>query len=175
MVGNVWNRLRKGGSRILSYNIKYKDDYLAHAGKKGMKWGFNDGRRNGRRTAEEILEDLRDGAGEIADDVRKIGYKSSQKVDDTLYRERLNRNGLADRYGSTLLKYGLNKIGKGTLDNKLTKAQRKAKRTVKLVARKVDDAVHPDAEITNYIQDPRTGEYKRASRTVIKNKNKWFK
>lgn len=160
---------------MVKYNIKYKDDYLAHAGKKGMKWGYNDGQRNGRRTAEEILEDLRDGAGEVVDGVKTIGYKSSQKVDDTRYRARLNRNGLADRYGSTILKYGLNKIGKGTLDNKLTRAQRKVKRTVKRVARKVDDAVHPDAEFTNYIQDPRTGKYKKASRTVVKNKNKWFK
>lgn len=26
---------------------------LAHAGKPGMKWGYNDGQRNGKRTAEE--------------------------------------------------------------------------------------------------------------------------
>ena len=34
------------------------NDYLAHAGKKGMKWGFNDGKKNGKRTAEE--EDTKD-------------------------------------------------------------------------------------------------------------------
>lgn len=37
---------------MTNYNIKYKDDHLAHAGKKGMKWGFNDGQKNGKRTAE---------------------------------------------------------------------------------------------------------------------------
>lgn len=36
---------------MVKYNIKYKDDYLAHAGKKGMKWGYNDGQKNGKRTA----------------------------------------------------------------------------------------------------------------------------
>lgn len=33
--------------------------YLSHAGKKGMKWGYNDGEPNGKRTAgEENDEDL---------------------------------------------------------------------------------------------------------------------
>ena len=31
--------------------------YLAHAGKKGMKWGYNDGKKNGKRTAEGELTD----------------------------------------------------------------------------------------------------------------------
>lgn len=30
------------------------DDYLEHSGTKGMRWGYNDGRRNGKRTAQEI-------------------------------------------------------------------------------------------------------------------------
>ena len=49
------------------YEIKYKDDHLAHAGRKGMKWGYNDGKKNGKRTAdpewkmyEEIDQDSRD-------------------------------------------------------------------------------------------------------------------
>lgn len=34
-------------------------DHLSHAGKKGMKWGYNDGEPNGKRTAgEEDEEDL---------------------------------------------------------------------------------------------------------------------
>lgn len=34
-------------------------DHLSHAGKKGMKWGYNDGEPNGKRTAgEEDKEDL---------------------------------------------------------------------------------------------------------------------
>lgn len=37
----------------MSYSI-LMNDTLAHAGKKGMKWGYNDGSRNGRRTAAEI-------------------------------------------------------------------------------------------------------------------------
>lgn len=52
---------------MTNYNIRYKDDHLAHAGRKGMKWGFNDGQKNGKRTAdpewkmyEEINQDSRD-------------------------------------------------------------------------------------------------------------------
>lgn len=33
----------------------YSGGELYHAGKKGMKWGFNFGRKNGKRTAEEEL------------------------------------------------------------------------------------------------------------------------
>lgn len=31
-----------------------RDDVLIHAGKKGMKWGYNDGHRNGKTTAETM-------------------------------------------------------------------------------------------------------------------------
>lgn len=30
-----------------------RNDELSHSGKKGMKWGYNDGKPNGKRTAEE--------------------------------------------------------------------------------------------------------------------------
>lgn len=33
------------------WQYNYTDNYLAHAGKKGMKWGYNDGKKNGKRTA----------------------------------------------------------------------------------------------------------------------------
>lgn len=32
------------------------DDYIEHKGSKGMKWGYNKGKRNGKRTAEEDIE-----------------------------------------------------------------------------------------------------------------------
>lgn len=34
--------------------VRTEEYTLAHAGKKGMKWGYNDGSRNGRRTAAEL-------------------------------------------------------------------------------------------------------------------------
>lgn len=42
--------------------VKRSSDYLMHYGTAGMKWGYNDGRRNGRRTASELkkLQEVRD-------------------------------------------------------------------------------------------------------------------
>ena len=36
------------------------NEYLRHAGKKGMKWGYNDGVRNGKRVASGVSEALAD-------------------------------------------------------------------------------------------------------------------
>lgn len=36
-----------------NYNKQMYKNYLMHKGKKGMKWGYNDGERNGKRTAGE--------------------------------------------------------------------------------------------------------------------------
>lgn len=35
------------------YNYNYQSDELYHWGTKGMKWGYNDGRKNGKKTAGE--------------------------------------------------------------------------------------------------------------------------
>lgn len=36
-------------------------DYIAHAGKKGMKWGYTDGKKNGNRTATtKVLSGIKD-------------------------------------------------------------------------------------------------------------------
>lgn len=47
--------------------VTKKNNYLMHKGKKGMKWGFNDGKKNGKRTAdpewkmyEEVDQDSKD-------------------------------------------------------------------------------------------------------------------
>lgn len=31
------------------------DYYIKHSGKKGMKWGYNDGAKNGKRTANGVI------------------------------------------------------------------------------------------------------------------------
>lgn len=38
------------------WKYNYTDNYLAHAGKKGMKWGYNDGKKNGKRTASQKID-----------------------------------------------------------------------------------------------------------------------
>lgn len=62
----------------MEYRIKRSSDYLAHAGKKGMKWGYTDGKKNGKRTAEDVVNELADSIGYKAsyvEEVRQLGLK----------------------------------------------------------------------------------------------------
>lgn len=45
------------------------DDYLEHKGSKGMKWGYNKGKRNGKRTAEDDL---------VVDEDTRVGIKDGK-------------------------------------------------------------------------------------------------
>lgn len=54
------------------------EDSLAHTGKKGMQWGYNDGSRNGRRTAAE----LKDVAKAVAEYQKNNTDKDSQGSGD---------------------------------------------------------------------------------------------
>lgn len=71
------------------YGITNKSEYLAHAGKKGMKWGYTDGVRNGKRTAEEIeealnqlKEKLQGGANDASEKAKEIKEVAKKKVED---------------------------------------------------------------------------------------------
>ena len=66
---------------MTNYNIKYKDDHLAHAGKKGMKWGFNDGQKNGKRTADPEWKMYTE-VDEYSDD----SWRTAKKNPDGSYR-----------------------------------------------------------------------------------------
>lgn len=48
----------------MSIYIK-RNNELYHAGKKGMKWGYNDGKPNGKRTADETTDGTDDGNDSI--------------------------------------------------------------------------------------------------------------
>lgn len=45
------------------------EEYLSHSGTKGMKWGYNDGQRNGKRTAAELKK--------VAEEKAKLDGKKS--------------------------------------------------------------------------------------------------
>lgn len=68
---------------------------LAHAGKKGMKWGYNHGQRNGNRIAQEILEsafDLSTGGFNTLEKVAQVIDKHSPAI-----RRRRRDKYMADR------------------------------------------------------------------------------
>lgn len=46
--------------------LRLQNDALAHYGVKGSKWGYNKGRRNGKRTANDVLEVLSGVVGQAA-------------------------------------------------------------------------------------------------------------
>lgn len=86
---------------MTNYNIRYKDDYLAHAGKKGMKWGFNDGKRNGKRTADITLDDLNEW------ERAKLNPKEFEKLSYNTFRlasksNRFDTYGRVNKYGERI-------------------------------------------------------------------------
>ena len=66
---------------MTKYNIRYKDESLAHAGKKGMKWGYNDGQKNGKRTADPEWKFYTE-VDEYSDD----SWRTAKKNPDGSYR-----------------------------------------------------------------------------------------
>lgn len=74
----------------MEYRVKRSADYLAHAGKKGMKWGYSDGKKNGKRTAEDVVNEIADSIGykkEYVEEVRQLGLKYG--FDSTQFKSEL--------------------------------------------------------------------------------------
>lgn len=61
-------------------NYRYEHATLCHKGKKGMKWGFNDGKKNGKRTAG--MEDPYDAERTVTKTVTTT-YKNSDDLLDS--------------------------------------------------------------------------------------------
>lgn len=144
----------------MSYNIKYKGAYLAHGGKKGMKWGYNDGKKNGKRTATEkfldnmnrehqVMKNIDDHTNGEKDIVNRL-YKEWYKDDNKKFRKRLKKHGLFDRYGTTLIKYGLNNIGVGRTEDKIEWRVASAKREAKKIVDRVLGRKKKESRVINY-------------------------
>ena len=143
---------------MTNYNIRYKDDHLAHAGRKGMKWGFNDGQKNGKRVAVTPTSNAAMAGAAAAAGLGRYLYQRGRHeyykgflekpkkeqyrlardkvLDEDRYKKRLKKNAL-DGYGTTLAKYGLNKIGYGNFDDALERGARNVKKKAKSVVDKV--------------------------------------
>lgn len=154
---------------MTNYNIRYKDEVLAHAGKKGMKWGFNDGQKNGKRTADTTLDDL--SPSERAK--RRERYNDEILVKNVLARQEAKK-AIARAKRRTKIENAINFVPR-TIDKKTKKVQKNVKKKAMKVARRIDKIVHPDDELITYNRNPVTGNYVIKSRTKVKNKNRWFK
>lgn len=154
---------------MTNYNIRYKDAHLAHAGKKGMKWGFNDGQKNGKRTADITLDNL--SPSERAK--RRERYNDEILVKNVLARQEAKK-AIARAKRRTKIENAINFVPR-TISKKTKQVQKNVKKKAMKVARRIDDIVHPDDELIKYNRNPVTGNYVIKSRTRVKNKNKWFK
>lgn len=187
---------------MTNYNIHYKDEVLAHAGKKGMKWGFNDGQKNGKRTAEmNEYESEQYINGLTQDQVGNMNWSEYEKYKKAIKKSSWNKGKKKELYsiGRNLRDYyrlknfdkdmsGKNRrakleakyaIGKAktkdAINSSIKKIQKNVKKKAMKVARRIDKIVHPDDELTIYNRNPVTGNYVIKSRTKVKNKNRWFK
>lgn len=144
-----------------NYNCSY-DDHLMHSGKAGMKWGYNNNKRNGKRVAGEVLDDVQEilkvGTTEVSRAFDNEKYKTAIKVAGVVRKAEHKKDQLryeADKnyvdypkleysirevasgakYVSKVLNnnilLSLNKISNGTLDNKVAKQVKDAKKFVK--------------------------------------------
>ena len=154
---------------MTNYNIRYKNEFLSHAGKKGMKWGFNDGQKNGKRTADTALDNL--SPSERAK--RRERYNDEILVKNVLARQEAKK-AIARAKRRTKIENAI-KIVPKTISKKTNQVQKNVKKKAMKVARRIDGIVHPDDTLIKYRRAPGTGEYIPVSRTKVKNKNRWFK
>jgi len=111
-----------------------KNDYLQHDGKKGMKWGYNDGKRNGKRTAGDdvntVLYPTKDldyykdaaaaGAAELKDKAKDLADKADKAADNLKYDAQdkyYKLTGDTKKRTQARVNKALNSIGSGKLDD----------------------------------------------------------
>lgn len=170
----------------MSYNIKYKDDHLAHAGKKGMKWGFNDGKKNGKRTAdpewkmyEEVDQDSRDywlTAKKNPDGTYRVPVKQTYSIPRS-------GSGLKDSLKTTYRTVHADKVYTKfdqAVDKKNAKARKEAAYAIKRVKRR-DNAERIANKAVDMYEDAEK-KINKAKKTVSKKAkrakkwlNKYFK
>lgn len=89
---------------MTNYSIRYKYDHLAHAGKKGMKWGFNDGQKNGKRIADmNDYESEQYINGLTQDKVGNMDWSEYKK-----YKKAIEKSGLNEGKKKNLYSIGRN-------------------------------------------------------------------
>ena len=176
------NRSRKGRKEELTnYNIRYKDDHLAHAGKKGMKWGFNDGQKNGKRTAdpewkmyEEIDQDSRDYWL-----TAKGNHDGSYRVpDEQIYRIPRSGSGKKSYLKTTYRNVTSDKVYTKfdqAVDKKNTKARKEAAYAIKRVKRR-DNAERIANKAVDLYEDTekKINKAKRTASKKTKQAKKWL-
>lgn len=105
------------------------DNTISHSGKKGMKWGYSDGEKNGKRTAGDVIsdwagvdesielakakgretakEEKRDAAKEVYENAsakdKAAAYEQYRKADTDYVKSEIERAKAQINYDSTLM------------------------------------------------------------------------
>ena len=153
---------------MTNYNIRYKDNYLSHAGRKGMKWGFNDGQKNGKRIAEmNEYESEQYINGLTQDQVGNMDWSEYKKYKKSIKKSGWNKGKKKELYsmGRSLRDYyRLKNFDKG-MSGKNRRAKLEAKYAIGKY--KAKDAINSRIKkIKKAIKNPITTE------TTIKNNKK---
>lgn len=84
------------------YNYTNNNDYIAHFGTRGMKWGYYDGKRNGKRTArsDEYAKDMVKNATEDWYHMYNLMGSSDSKTKATEYYKSKGAENRANMYRS---------------------------------------------------------------------------
>lgn len=84
------------------YNYTNNNDYIAHFGTRGMKWGYYDGKRNGKRTArsDEYAKDMIKNATEDWYHMYNLMGSSDSKTKATEYYKSKGAENRANMYRS---------------------------------------------------------------------------
>lgn len=84
------------------YNYTNNNDYIAHFGTRGMKWGYYDGKRNGKRTArsDKYAKDMVKNATEDWYHMYNLMDSSDSKTKATEYYKSKGAENRANMYRS---------------------------------------------------------------------------
>lgn len=170
--------------------VTKKNNYLMHKGKKGMKWGFNDGKRNGKRTADDfdLMSDEEVLKTNVADNekmswsdiialkkrINKISGRSREWKNDTnKHITEYKMHGLRKNFDKDMRW----KNGKAKLEAKYAIGKVKAKNAIDGLIRKVKNPMttkttHTYLDNSGYTE---TYNHRTKKKTVknFKNNKKW--
>ena len=94
-----------------SYRIRMKSDVIAHKGTKGMKWGYTDGKPNGKRTAKVDEEGAETTVKEGNKTIIKKGNKTTiiedydGWLDENIHTKKEMSANFGDKKGGDTIRY----------------------------------------------------------------------
>lgn len=153
--------------------VTKKNNYLMHKGKKGMKWGFNDGKKNGKRTADQEWKMYK----EIDDTLEKYpnDWYIAEKYGPRSYRVPISKTKDKINYGVVYSDKVYTKSDQA-IDKKNAKARKQAAYAIKRAKRRTsaermaNKAVNAYEKVEKGINDTKKSFSKKLRKLIKKYK-----